>query len=546
MSRVLPFLLFGLLTIAFPPRPALAGETSPDVLQIDPLLIAHATEVWTLLTADTNPLWPGWRGADTPVLFYLPGRQDVLINHPSPPDGFVPYTGPVRFPVGQIFVRDGETLISLDGQNTSLDVNGQQTLVVADTFSNLRNSLDSLLEQAAAKGEAPPLSFDRLENNAYSTMGMIAHEAFHVFQHGAAQGKAGNELALTKYPTLSVTNNVGFALEGRLLAAALHEEDRQARRALALKWLAVRDWRRAQLTPSDAAYEDGTEFNEGLAKYIEYRLLQVLEGRDPGEQMKWVRSFKGYRDLSAQRQRMIDMMTRHLDGKVSVNNDPYGASPLRMRLYFSGMAIAALLDAIGDPTWHASILEPDTTLTSLARAALAAKPEELASATAAIPQLPDYESLAREKQELHDAGQQWIAAEMAAIEGGKTTSLVIDYSQIPDDQIAMSFTPFGIVAVDSDRAIFRLIPITAKMGDGSRFQQTRPSPVLQDRKSHRFSFALSERITPEQLVKALNRTELPTERLTDTKLELPGVQLQLQEATIQWQDDRVVVTLGGK
>ena len=207
-------------------------------------------------------------------------------------------------------------------------------------------------------------------------MGMIAHEAFHVFQHGAAQGKAGNELALTKYPTLSVTNNVGFALEGRLLAAALHEEDRQARRALALKWLAVRDWRRAQLTPSDAAYEDGTEFNEGLAKYIEYRLLQVLEGRDPGEQMKWVRSFKGYRDLSAQRQRMIDMMTRHLDGKVSVNNDPYGASPLRMRLYFSGMAIAALLDAIGDPTWHASILEPDTTLTSLARAALAAKPEE--------------------------------------------------------------------------------------------------------------------------------------------------------------------------
>lgn len=544
MSRVLPCLLLCLLTLAGPSSPTVADETSPDVLQIDPLLIAHATEVWTLLTADENPLWPGWRGAETPVLFYLPGRQDVLINHPSPPEGFIPYTGPVRFPVGNIFVRNGETLISLDGQNTSLDVNGQQTLVVADTFSNLRNSLDSLMAQAAAKGEAQPLSFNQLENDAYSTMGMIAHEAFHVFQHQAVKGKSGNEMALTQYPTLSVTNNVGFALEGRLLAAALREADPQARRDLALKWLAVREWRRAQLTPSDASYEDGTEFNEGLAKYIEYRLLQVLEGRDPGEQMKWVRGFKGYRDLSAQRQRMLDMMTRHLEGKVSVNNDPYGASPLRMRLYFSGMAIAALLDAIGDPTWHASILEPGTTLTSLARTALAAKPDELASATAAIPQLPDYDTIARAKQELHDAGQQWIATEMAAIEGGKTTSLVIDYSQIPDDQIAMSFTPFGIVAVDSDRAIFRLIPITAKMGDSARFQQMRPSPVLQDRKSHRFTFALSERISREQLVKALNRTELSTEPVTVTKLELPGVQLQLQDATVQYQDDRVVVTLG--
>lgn len=546
MSRVLPCLLLCLLTLTLPPLRTVADETAPDVLQIDPLLIAHATEVWTLLTADENPLWPDWRGAETPILFYLPGRQDVLINHPSPPEGFVPYTGPIRFPVGHIFVRNGETLISLDGQNTSLDVNGQQTLVVADTFSNLRNSLDSLMEQAAAKGEAQPLSFSQLENDAYSTMGMIAHEAFHVFQHQAVQGKSGNEMALTQYPTLAVTNNVGFALEGRLLAAALREADQQARRDLALKWLAVREWRRAQLTPSDAAYEDGTEFNEGLAKYIEYRLLQVLEGRDPGEQMKWVRGFQGYRDLSAQRQRMLDMMTRHLEGKVSVNNDPYGASPLRMRLYFSGMAIAALLDAIGDPTWHASILEPGTTLTSLARTALAAKPEELASATAAIPQLPDYDTIARAKQELHDAGQQWIATEMAAIEGGKTTSLVIDYSQIPDSQIAMTFTPFGIVAVDSDRAIFRLIPITAKMGDGARFQQTRPSPLLQDRKSHRFTFALSERISREQLVKALDRTELPTEPFTVTKLELPGVQLQLLDATVQWQDDRVVVTLGGK
>ena len=35
-----------------------------------------------------------------------------------------------------------------------------------------------------------------------------------------------------------------------------------------------------------------------------------------------------------------------MNGEVNVNNDPYGASPLRMRLYFSGMAIAAMLDSL--------------------------------------------------------------------------------------------------------------------------------------------------------------------------------------------------------
>ena len=41
---------------------------------------------------------------------------------------------------------------------------------------------------------------------------------------------------------------------------------------------------------------------------------------------------------------MIEMMERHLRGEVNVNNSPYGTAPVRMRLYYSGMAIGLLLD----------------------------------------------------------------------------------------------------------------------------------------------------------------------------------------------------------
>jgi len=512
-------------------------------LKVDPLLIAQAAEVWTLIGSPDNPLWPGWQGKDTPILIYLPGQQDVLINHPSPPQGFTPYTGPVSFPVGSISLRNGETLISYDGQNTSMEIEGHQTLVVADTLSNLKNNLISIIEDPAPAAEKiERLEYRSLCSGPYDTLGLIAHEAFHVFQQSAAGGKSGNEMALAHYPTLDVVNNVGFALEGKLLAEALGTNDRDACRRLAVQWLAVRQWRRARLSTDDIAYEDGTEFSEGLAKYIEYRLLQVLEGRTPGAQMQWVRGFRGYGDLSSERNRLIEMMARHMSGQVNVNNDPYGASPLRMRLYFSGMAIGALLDKL-ESSWHAAVLEPDATLTTLARSALAPQPGELEAVVDSLPTRPDYEALRAEKTRLHDAGREWIQAQLDAIEHGPQTTLVIDYSRLPDPKVAMSFTPFGIVAVDSDRTIFRLIPLAVRVGADAHFQQTRTSPVLQDRKAKQFVCQLSARMSREQFLQAIQATELPQGPSPCAELALPGVKLNLGCAEVMWREDRITYTL---
>ena len=95
-----------------------------DDLLIDPRLIAEAAEVWSCIASADNEVWPGWDASDTPLLFYLPGRQDVLINHPRPPADFSPYNGPVHFPGGDIHVRTGRTLFDFDGQNTSTSIKG--------------------------------------------------------------------------------------------------------------------------------------------------------------------------------------------------------------------------------------------------------------------------------------------------------------------------------------------------------------------------------------------------------------------------------------
>ena len=72
------------------------------------------------------------------------------------------------------------------------------------------------------------------------------------------------------------------------------------------------------------------EYLEGLAKYVEFRLLETLEGRTPGPAMAWAQGFQGYADLRPQRERLIGQMEKMMSGQANVNNDPYGASPLRM------------------------------------------------------------------------------------------------------------------------------------------------------------------------------------------------------------------------
>ena len=513
------------------------------VLRVDPRLIVEAAEVWRLIAGRENPIWRGWDASDTPILLYLPGEQDVLINHPRPPSGFVVYDGPVRFPGGRILVRDGPGFLEYDGQNTSRDVAGVRTLVVADALSNLRQQLRGVMEAPRPPAERPPdLSFSQLAIDPYEQLTLIVHEAFHVFQGRVAPSKGANEMLLLHYPVLSVANNVGFAQEGAALAAALRAASDTAFRSAVVRWLALRGQRRSVLPPEAIEYENGVEFSEGLAKYAEYRLLESLEGRTPGPQMWWVQGFGGYGNLASRRSQLVDRMLQHMRGEVVVNNDPYGTAPLRMRLYYSGMAIGALLDRLAT-SWKDRIVAPEVSLTDLAEGAMGAAAGELGRALEETQRDRDFDSLVAAKSRLADEGRARIDTVLARIEHGVGTGIIVDYGALETPRVALAFTPFGITVVDSDRTIYAQVPIRAHFPDGSEVAQMEPMPLLHDRKGKLIRFRLPRAISPQEAVRATGGVAPAGQEVRELRFELPGVVVHAASATIQWEGGNLRIVL---
>ncbi len=538
-------LMLGALAPALASSPAAMAETVDSTrtpIGVSPMLVAAAADVWDVIARPDNPIWPGWDASDTPLLLYLPGREELLINHPHPPEGFAPYHGPARFPRAAILVRRGTTVVQIDGQNTSMDVGGVQTLVVADPLSSLRQRVASLIEDPRPAAEkVRSLEFEQLLCDPYDQLALVAHEAFHVYQHRVAPDRSANEMALLQYPVLSVDNNVGFGLEASALAAAIDAPEASFRDA-ALRWLAIRLDRRKLLTARSIQYEDGTEFNEGLAQYVSYRLFQVLQGRTPAAGLETAQGFHGYADLSPQRRELVRQMVRSLRGEQVINNDPFGTAPVRFRLYYSGMGIGLLLDRLS-PTWKRDLLAADTSLTALARDALHATPGELASALASARSDTAAVTLRAAKVRLAEDGRRHIAAKVAALERGAGTRLVVDYSGLGSNRVGMGFTPFGITAVDSVRTLFEQVPIQVTFPDQSRLAESYALPLMRDTGRREISCRLEKSVTRAELVRLLGGASALTGGAVPVQVELAGVKLDLKRARVRWEEGTIRATL---
>jgi hypothetical protein len=347
---------------------------------------------------------------------------------------------------------------------------------------------------------------------------------------------------LLYYPVLSVENNVGFGLEASALRDALLAKEDGAFRSAAIRWLAIRLDRRRALPARALQYEDGTEFNEGLAKYTEYRLFQVLEGRTPGTELTLAQGFTGYRDLQSQRDDLIEQMFRNLRGEVNINNDPYGAAPLRFRLYYSGMAIGVMLDRIA-PAWKRDILAADTSLTALARDALHPTDAELAAGLAAARADTAAASLRAAKTRLAAEGRARTAAKLAALERGPGTLLVVDYSALSSPRVALGFSPFGITAVDSVRTLFEQVPISATFPDGSTLGQEIARPVLRDTHRRQLSCRIEKPVARAEIEKQAGAAFGAKVAPHAATLHLPGLTFELKGGRVTWEPGLVRVTL---
>jgi len=253
--------------------PSSFAQTSSE-LRIDPLMMVSLKECRNITKSLGDELFHGWDFQKTPVLFYRPNVQELLINYPHKPKGFSVYSGFNPLDEDTIYVRNDTTTLSYDDQNTSIDIENTRVLVVADPFSTLRNQLQDVLGR--------PKDFTsmwlkdwRFIPDPYYQLEVILHEAFHVYQDKMAPDKDANEMVVSHYPLLDAENNALYVLEGNIIKDALLSRESKSRLESIKKLVAVRTFRQSRLDSSWIEYENLNEYKEGLAKYVEYKFMTL-------------------------------------------------------------------------------------------------------------------------------------------------------------------------------------------------------------------------------------------------------------------------------
>ncbi len=185
----------------------------------------------------TRPLWPGFDPATTPVAVF-DGDSTWLSSHPAPGARYAP-TG-----------RPGIWVMA--GRDPAVNANSSAQLDSAITATLL---LDRHRPGSATRWAAT-----------------LIHEAFHVFQRAHHADWTANEAEFFTYP-----------VESEAAQRLQRMETEQWRRAVALQdpgcWarsaLHTRELRFALLPVGAVEYERGTELNEGLATYVEFRAASL-------------------------------------------------------------------------------------------------------------------------------------------------------------------------------------------------------------------------------------------------------------------------------
>ncbi|MEK6565984.1 MAG: hypothetical protein AABZ41_04680, partial [Bacteroidota bacterium] len=220
----------------------LAHSQVSSELRIDPMLLVSLKECRNIANNLGSGLFPGWDFQKTPVLFYRPNVQELLINYPHKPKGFSLYTGFNPLGHDTIYVRNDTTLFSYDDQNTSTEVDSIRVLVVADPFSTLRNQLQDIVGRPKEFASSWLKSWQFIPD-PYFKLQVILHEAFHVYQNKMAPDKGANEMVVAQYPLLDPENNALSVMEGNILKDALFAQESKASLEKIKEFVAVRSYR---------------------------------------------------------------------------------------------------------------------------------------------------------------------------------------------------------------------------------------------------------------------------------------------------------------
>jgi len=246
---------------------------------------------------------------NAPDLYAVMARVNQLAAKSLWP-GFEPRSVPVAFFTGTKTLLFGhphppDGFLPAKGHEGVMIFAGRHESVVANTSVNLGGVLTAtiMLESMTGKSTA-------------EIAAVVVHETFHVFQTVKHGDWSSNEVLLFTYPMDEVQNHFGLLLEARALARAVRAKTNADAARWAAGHLKLRG-QRYEAYPGAADYERGVELTEGTAHYVEALAL----------------------------------------GKVAATESlvlPWRPDQVRHRCYFTGKALAAILDRM-DPGWKQAL-----------------------------------------------------------------------------------------------------------------------------------------------------------------------------------------------
>ncbi len=478
-----------------------------DELKINPLQFISLKEVRNITNTLGNELFPGYDFTKMPSLFYRPKVQELLINYPHKPAGFSMYKGFNPLSDEMIYARNDSTVFTIDDQNTSTQIEGIDVLVVADYFSGMRNKIGDIVRNRDKEFISTWLDEWSFIPSPYNEIRTMLHEGIHVYQTQKAPDKFANESVVSAYPLLDPINNSLYVLEGNILRDAILTESPAVKREKINEFVAIRTYRQSLLKKEMVEYENLNEYVEGLAKYIEYKFLNVGEKVQPIKEMYYENGFKGYKGvLSAIFKDEIEDMVKIVSVSDNRFGNKYGTGPMRFRLYFSGACQALLLDYVM-PEWKTKIFNDGVYLCDLLKSSVKLSEQEIKEYTEKAKNNYNYNQIYNEKKDFETDGKNKIQEKLNAILDTKNTLITISYSKYPEIK-GMSYTPFGVTQVSEKSAIYDMVPVIVLFDKNKKLTMKKIIPVYIDEKKNEITFEVK---TPASDLELLSGSILETD-----------------------------------
>lgn len=264
-----------------------AGEESGGIPGAVRLELLRLEETYHVLDKTAAKVWPGWTNyRDFPFRFRFENGLQVLVGHPSPPEGYILAPDitvdgkPVYVDARRVEPVRIEQPLRTGGGITSLGTSGGKPIPL----------IDMSLGRARPNDDSGGRQF-----HAETSILTYIHELFHCFQE---------EHIRVPYPNFRYNPDTQFATYSEVEGAALEKAYSAGTQEEAIRFLKdfllARKFKRQGMSEFDARCESGDEVREGTAVYAEVRSLEALAaGFTPRLKISQDPFYGGFADIGA-------------------------------------------------------------------------------------------------------------------------------------------------------------------------------------------------------------------------------------------------------